>query len=73
MQRTFAFPYAKVMVAAAALALGACATTSSVDRTASKYQAPLGITDTEKMARVESAARHAGIKVVWVNPPRKWD
>lgn len=30
------------------------------------------VTDAEKVALINAAARQRGVDVIWVNPPRKW-
>ena len=30
------------------------------------------VTDADKVALVNAAARQRGVEVIWVNPPRKW-
>lgn len=58
---------ARLPLAAASLALAACATTDTVrhDVRPSKFE-----TDAAYVAAVESAARKAGVRVSWVNPPQ---
>lgn len=60
-----------VVVALAALALTACASTSSTYAARYKAFEPRLVTDTDYMARVEAANRQVGNRVVWVNPPKR--
>lgn len=30
------------------------------------------VTDADKVALVNAAARQRGVEVIWINPPRKW-
>jgi hypothetical protein len=53
-----------VCSAAALLALGGCASIRSSGESASDV-------DADQVAKIESAARQAGVQVYWVNYPRK--
>lgn len=55
-----------LFLASATLLLGACASTD----TASLAAGPTIANDDDYMLAVEQAARPAGVRVVWVNPPK---
>lgn len=65
----------KSLLAAAVLSLAACASTPRSDLVASADQANPGdyAVDQRYVEAVERASRTAGVRVVWVNPPRKAD
>lgn len=56
-----------LFLASATLLLGACASTD----TASLAAGPTIGTDKVYMEAVEEAAKPAGVRVVWVNPPKE--
>ncbi|MFH1600713.1 MAG: hypothetical protein ABIJ73_03925 [Pseudomonadota bacterium] len=56
-----------LFLASATLLLGACASTD----TASLAAGPTIGTDKTYVAAVEEAAKPAGVRVVWVNPPKE--
>lgn len=58
---------ARLLLAAAGLALAACATTDTArhDVRPSRFE-----TDEAYVAAVENATRKAGVRVFWVNPPQ---
>ncbi len=51
-------------ILAVVMCVSACSTTSKSQNSTSKY-------DNEKMYLVNQAAKQKGVKVIWVNPPRK--
>lgn len=55
-------------VAAVAVLCGGCASQGAMKVQPSSYRATL---DTDVIAAVESAANVSGVRVVWVNPPRR--
>jgi hypothetical protein len=56
-----------LILASATLLLGACASTD----TASLAGKSTIANDDDYMAAVEQAAKPAGVRVVWVNPPKQ--
>ncbi len=71
MFRTVAFNSLKVGALIASLALVGCASAPSGRTALPASDLASKRLDSERIARVESAARQSGTKVVWVNPPRK--
>jgi len=64
-----------LMVAAIATLLAACASTPRTDLAADSRPMPEGQyqVDQRYVESVERASRTAGVRVVWINPPRKAD
>lgn len=62
-----------LLVATAAALLAACASTPRTELAAAPVHAGDGLQDLdhEYVGAVERASRTAGVRVVWVNPPRK--
>jgi hypothetical protein len=61
---------------AAVLALSACTTTQMATRDSPAKGSAMSAAhpvDAERVARVEAAARRQGVRVYWVNPPRRRD
>ena len=58
----------RVFVIVAALAVGACASAPAPEPTVATYDSDL---DLAKMATIEQQARLMGVRVIWVNAPRK--
>lgn len=58
----------RAFVIVAALAVGACASAPAPEPSVGAYDSEL---DLARMATIEQQARLMGVRVIWVNAPRK--